>query len=114
MEKYKNQKQEEIEVLEEFVKLGYVPGGGRTYLFCRLLSAHPYEFTQFMKRHSRLEKKGTMLHNAFESASKKVKENERILQKFLVLPPQSNEETEHFNKAVEMLEELLNKQTMNN
>ena len=114
MEKYKNQKQEEIEMLEEFVKLGYITGGGRTNLFDRLASAHPYEFIQFMKRHRRSEKNGTRLHNAFVATSMKVKLNESILQKFLVLPPQSDEETERFNKAVEMLEELLNKQTMNN
>lgn len=117
MQQEKNlQKQQELNALEELVLSGCTVENTESEHLKRLSFKYPYQALQLIKKHELLEvqPEGSPVVKAYIIGFCLTYDYRFKLQRYLVIPPKDEKEQKEFDRAVELLEDMIQKQAREN
>lgn len=113
----KEKKQENLEILKRLVTNPRIGGFGSHLWYRSLRCAYPFQFIQLMKKYRNLKKDPEAVRYddvLISEAIVRVNNAYAVLKKYLLHPPETEEEKKDFEERVDYLEDILLKQNKEN
>lgn len=113
----KEKKQRDLETLKKFVTAKEIHGFTSNLWYRALRTWYPFHYIQFMKNYSYKNKSPEAIdfhEKRIRNAIDRVNYSYTVLKKYLLHPPETEEEKVDFDKRVDYLEYLLLKQNKEN
>lgn len=117
MQQEKNlQKQQELNTLEQLILSGGIEENAESDRLKELAFKYPYQTFQLIKKHELLEvqPEASPVVKAYIIGFSLTEASRWMLKRYLVFPPDNERQTKEFNRIIDILEELILRQSREN